>query len=106
MKRFPGFRKAQYRVENLEAASGIEPLKRVLQTLALATWLRRREEHELEGLEAIKLEGCKATKTKSIMLESWDARKLESKTTKNSKSTANPVTKARKDEATKEEGVV
>ncbi len=27
--------------ENLEAAGGIEPPKKVLQTFALATWLRR-----------------------------------------------------------------
>jgi hypothetical protein len=36
----------------LEAASGIEPLKRVLQTLALTTWLRRHKRHGLEGQEA------------------------------------------------------
>jgi hypothetical protein len=44
----------------LEAAGGIEPPKKVLQTLALATWLRRHERLGLESLEARKL-GCQKT---------------------------------------------
>ena len=37
-------------LKNLEAASGIEPPKKVLQTFALATWLRR---HKIDWLESL-----------------------------------------------------
>ena len=53
----------------MEAASGIEPLKRVLQTLALATWLRRRKRRGLESREAIKLEGSKLKGQRAQLLE-------------------------------------